>query len=72
MSSGVGFDEDYDNPLSDINMLFIRAMAMGTPVEETIEGREAVRGPGGADAVAISVAKTVAGPTGDQGNDRFG
>ncbi len=46
MSSGVAFDEDYDNPMSDINMLFIRAMAMGTPVEETIAGLESVRAPG--------------------------
>lgn len=46
MSSGVAFDEDYDNPMSDINMLFIRAMAMGVPVEETIAGLESVRAPG--------------------------
>ena len=46
MSSGVSFDEDYDYPLSDINMLFIRAMAMGVPVEETLAGLERVRDPG--------------------------
>ena len=46
MSSGVDFDEDYDNPMSDINMLFIRAMAFGTPVEETIAGLESIRAPG--------------------------
>lgn len=46
MSSGVAFDEDYDNPFSDINMLFIRAMAMGTPVEETIAGLQSTRAPG--------------------------
>ena len=46
MSSGVAFDEDYDNPLSDINMLFIRAMAMGVPAEETLAGLERVRAPG--------------------------
>ncbi len=46
MSSGVAFDEDYDNPMSDINMLFIRAMAMGTPVEHTIAGLHSVRAPG--------------------------
>jgi len=46
MSSGVAFDEDYDNPVSDINMLFIRAMAMGVPVEETLAGLERVRDPG--------------------------
>ena len=46
MSSGVAFDEDYDNPFSDINMLFIRAMAMGVPVEEALAGLERVRAPG--------------------------
>lgn len=46
MSSGMAFDEDYDNPFSDINMLFIRAMAMGTPVEETIAGLQGTRAPG--------------------------
>jgi CubicO group peptidase (beta-lactamase class C family) len=46
MSSGVAFDEDYDNPFSDINMLFIRTMAMGTPVEETIAGLQGIRAPG--------------------------
>lgn len=46
MSSGVAFDEDYDNPTSDINMLFIRAMAMGVPAEETLAGLERVRDPG--------------------------
>ncbi len=46
MSSGVAFDEDYDNPFSDINMLFMRAMAMGTPVEQIIAGLESARAPG--------------------------
>jgi CubicO group peptidase (beta-lactamase class C family) len=46
MSSGVAFDEDYDNPMSDINMLFIRAMAMGVPVDETLAGLERERAPG--------------------------
>ncbi|RDC68051.1 class C beta-lactamase-related serine hydrolase [Rhodovulum sp. 12E13] len=46
MSSGVAFDEDYENPLSDINMLFIRAMAMGVPAEETLAGLDRVRAPG--------------------------
>jgi CubicO group peptidase (beta-lactamase class C family) len=46
MSSGVAFDEDYGNPLSDINMLFIRAMAMGVPAEETLAGLERIRAPG--------------------------
>jgi CubicO group peptidase (beta-lactamase class C family) len=46
MSSGVAFDENYDDFFSDINMLFIRTMAMGVPVEETIAGLERVRTPG--------------------------
>jgi CubicO group peptidase (beta-lactamase class C family) len=46
MSSGVSFDEDYDNPLSDVNMLFIRAMAFGVSPEETVSELERVRPPG--------------------------
>jgi CubicO group peptidase (beta-lactamase class C family) len=46
MSSGVSFDEDYDNAFSDINMLFIRAMAMGVPMEGILAGLERVRAPG--------------------------
>ena len=46
MSSGIGFDEDYDAPLSDINMLFIRAMAMAVPMEEMLAGYAALRVPG--------------------------
>ncbi len=61
MSSGIGFDEDYDAPLSDINMLFIRAMAMGVPVEDTIAGLQAERAPGvfnaysSADSMALGL-----------------
>ncbi|NYS26485.1 serine hydrolase [Rhodobacteraceae bacterium 2376] len=54
MSTGVAFDEDYDNPLSDINMLFIRAMAMGIPVEDTIAGLESIRAPGEFNAYVSS------------------
>jgi CubicO group peptidase (beta-lactamase class C family) len=46
MSSGVAFDEDYDNPLSDINMLVWRAMAMGQPAEQTLAGLGRLRDPG--------------------------
>ncbi len=42
MSSGMGFNEDYDDPLSDVNMLFID-FAMGTPMEEVLAGVETVR-----------------------------
>lgn len=46
MSSGVAFDEDYENPLSDINMLFIRTMAMKVPFEQTLAGLKRLRAPG--------------------------
>lgn len=46
MSSGMGFDEDYANPFSDINMLFISTMAMGVPVEQIIAELTSVRLPG--------------------------
>lgn len=46
MSSGVAFDEDYDNPFSDINMLVWRSMAMGQPAEQTLAGLGLLRDPG--------------------------
>ncbi len=46
MSSGVAFDEDYNNPLSDVNMIFIRAFGLGTPMVDTIAQLERVREPG--------------------------
>lgn len=46
MSSGVAFDEDYDNPRSDINMLIFRAMALGTPLEDSIAALQSIRTPG--------------------------
>lgn len=46
MSSGVAFDEDYTNPASDINMLFIRTLAMETPIDAIIADLESVREPG--------------------------
>lgn len=45
MSSGVAFDEDYANPESDINRLFV-SFATGTPVEQTIAGLKRAREPG--------------------------
>ena len=45
MSSGVDFDEDYDNPRSDINMLFFRSMALGTPIEDSIAELHSIRAP---------------------------
>lgn len=61
MSSGMSFDEDYDNPLSDINMLFIRAMAMGVPPEDTLAQLQRIRPPGvhndyiSSDSVALGL-----------------
>jgi len=46
MSSGIAFDEDYARATSDINMLFLRTMAMGQPQAELLAGLEAVRPPG--------------------------
>ena len=42
MSSGVGFDEDYDSFTSDVNMLFIQ-IAAGAPIEQTVAELESVR-----------------------------
>ena len=46
MSSGMDFNEDYDSPFSDINMLIWRAMAMGQPAEQTLSGLGRLRDPG--------------------------
>jgi CubicO group peptidase (beta-lactamase class C family) len=43
MSSGVAFDEKYENSMTDVNTLFIRVMAMGVAAEETLERLERVR-----------------------------
>ena len=45
MSSGVDFDENYDDPMSDVNRLFF-GLAMGTPMEDTLAGLERARAPG--------------------------
>lgn len=45
MSSGVGFDEDYNSMMSDVNQLFF-GLAMGTPLEETLAGLEREHEPG--------------------------
>lgn len=61
MSSGVGFDEDYDNPLSDVNMVFIRAIALRVPVEQTLARLKRVRPTGtfndyvSADTMALAL-----------------
>ena len=45
MSSGVGFDEDYENPLSDVNRLFY-SIAAGQPMVETLVDLKRAREPG--------------------------
>lgn len=45
MSSGVGFDEDYDSLMSDVNRLFF-GLATGTPLVETLADLEREREPG--------------------------
>lgn len=45
MSSGVGFDENYDNLMSDVNQLFF-SLAAGTPMEKTLARLERGRAPG--------------------------
>ena len=45
MSSGVAFNEDYDDPFSDVNTIFID-LAIGTPMEETLATLERGREPG--------------------------
>ena len=45
MSSGVAFDEDYDNPLSDVNRLFF-TLAAGQPMVETLAALDREREPG--------------------------
>ncbi|MCR9087605.1 MAG: beta-lactamase family protein [Rhodobacteraceae bacterium] len=45
MSSGVAFDEDYNNPMSDVNRLFF-TLAAGTPMDDTIADLPRMRPPG--------------------------
>ncbi|WP_201156257.1 serine hydrolase domain-containing protein [Rhodobaculum claviforme] len=46
MSSGIAFDEDYARATSDINMLFIRTMAMGQSQVDLLAGLPSARPPG--------------------------
>ncbi len=45
MSSGVLFDEDYNDPMSDVNQLFM-TLATGLPMEEALADLERERAPG--------------------------
>ena len=61
MSSGIGFDEDYDSLMSDVNQLFI-GFATGTTLVETLADQEAIRTPGiyneyiSSDSIALGLA----------------
>lgn len=46
MSSGIAFDEDYDNPNADVNMIFIQMMGFERPVNDYIASLEREREPG--------------------------
>ncbi len=46
MSSGVGFDEDYERITADINMIIIRSFAFSEPMSDYMKGLETVREPG--------------------------
>lgn len=46
MSSGVAFDENYDNPNADVNMIFIQMMGFERPVDDYIASLESEREPG--------------------------
>ncbi|MEM8994497.1 MAG: serine hydrolase [Acidobacteriota bacterium] len=45
MSSGVNFDEDYDNPISDVNQLFF-SLAAGRPMIDILSSLERAHEPG--------------------------
>lgn len=45
MSSGVAFDENYNNPMSDVNRLFF-SLAAGTPMVEAVASLERTHTPG--------------------------
>ena len=46
MSSGIAFNEEYNQPFSDINLLFLRTMAMRQPQEQILSGLPRWREPG--------------------------
>jgi len=46
MSSGVRFDEDYANPFSDVNWMFMRSFLFGGRINATPEGVRRARPPG--------------------------
>lgn len=60
MSSGVDFDEDYDNPISDVNRLFF-SLAAGKPMTQSLVMLDRIRAPGtyndyiSADSIALGL-----------------
>lgn len=61
MSSGIAFDEDYDNPMSDVNRLFF-SLAAGTPMIDALAALERARPAGSyndyisSDSIALGLA----------------
>ncbi|HVP31186.1 MAG TPA: serine hydrolase [Myxococcota bacterium] len=60
MSSGVRFDEDYADPFSDVDQMFVRSFVFGTPVDDTPK-RLVRAGPSGQRFDYISVDTLVLG-----------
>ena len=46
MSSGVAFNEDYDDPDADVNMIFVQMMGFQRPIDDYIASLERAREPG--------------------------
>jgi len=54
MSSGVRFNEDYADPFSDVDQMFLRSFVFGTPIDDTPK-RLSRKGPSGERFEYISV-----------------
>lgn len=48
MSSGIRFNEDYANPLSDVNLMFIRSFLLGGSIDDVVRARQSERPSGNA------------------------
>jgi len=60
MSSGVRFDENYADPFSDVDQMFLRSFVFGTPIDDTPK-RLSRKGPSGQRFDYISVDTQVLG-----------
>lgn len=54
MSSGVAFDEDYENPESDVNAIFVQMMGFERPIDDYVASLERERAPGAYNDYASS------------------